>query len=292
MTGKHSNTPLDTPGLVRGVAASAHSRRSVLAGTAAFAAAPAFVADDRFALTGPASQGGWRRGRVPPGTTALHLDDLAVAVAPDGAFLIAFDRDAASTATLIAAGANVRQQLTIAPRAWPVEHVDAPMHPPGLPDAEFARRRAGELAQISAARAQISESQGWRQTMVRPAHGQLSGRFGAQRVFRGVPAAYHSGMDIAAGAGSAIVAPADGVVVLAVTAGVFTLEGHLLIIDHGMGLNSALLHARRLAVEPGAALRQGQRAGEVGMTGRATGPHVHWSLTWHGRRLDPLLFLA
>lgn len=292
MTRKRPNTPHAIPDLVRGLAAAVYSRRSVLAGTAAFAAAPAFAADDRFVLIGPASQGGWLRGRVPPGTTALHLDDLWVAVAPDGAFLIAFDRDAAPTAMLVAAGAEVRQQLAIAPRVWPVEHVDAPMHPPGLPDAEFARRRAGELAQISAARAQISDTQGWRQTMLRPAHGPLSGRFGAQRVFRGVPAAYHSGMDIAAVAGSAIVAPADGVVVLAAAADVFTLEGHLLIIDHGMGLNSALLHARRLAVEPGAALRQGQPVGEVGMTGRATGPHLHWSLTWHGRRLDPLLFLA
>jgi murein DD-endopeptidase MepM/ murein hydrolase activator NlpD len=80
------------------------------------------------------------------------------------------------------------------------------------------------------------------------------------------------------------------VVVLAATADLFTLEGHLVIIDHGMGLNSAMLHARALSIDEGAALNQGQTIGQVGMTGRATGPHLHWSLTWHGRRLDPLLF--
>ncbi len=267
-------------------------RRGVLAAAAALAAGPAFAADDRFALTGQATQGGWSRGRVPPGTTALRLDDLALAFAGDGAFLIAFDRDAAPMAALIAQGpgGTVRQDLAIAPRAWPIEQVDAPMHPLGMPDAEFARRRAIELARIRAARAQDTGAQGWRQTMIRPAHGPVSGRFGAQRVFRGVPAAFHAGMDIAAPAGAAIVAPADGVVVLAAVADLFTLEGHLVLIDHGMGLNSALLHARALAVEPGAVLRRGQTIGEVGMTGRATGPHLHWGLTWHGRRLDPMLF--
>jgi len=270
------------------------TRRSLLAAAATLAAGSAFAADDRFSLIGQPAQGGWLRGRVPTGTTALRLDDLAVRFAPDGAFLIAFDRDAPASATLVAEtpGGSVRQALLIAPRAWRIEHVDTPMHPPGMPDAEFARRRAGELAQIKAARAHETDSQGWRQPMIHPAAGPISGRFGAQRVFRGVPAAYHSGMDIAAPAGAAILSPADGVVVLAVTGDPFTLEGHLVIIDHGMGLNSAMLHARALCVTEGAALHQGQTIGQVGMTGRATGPHLHWSLTWHGRRLDPLLFLA
>jgi murein DD-endopeptidase MepM/ murein hydrolase activator NlpD len=270
------------------------TRRTLLAAAATVAAAPALAGEDRFALTGQATQGGWLRGRVPAGTTALRLDGQAVGFAADGVFLIAFDRDAPPTAILIADSPDFthQQALSIAPRAWPIEHVDAPMHPPGMPDAEFARRRAVELARIRTARARQSDAQGWRQTMIRPAHGAMSGRFGAQRVFRGVPASYHGGMDIAASAGSAIVAPADGVVVLAAVTDLFTLEGHLLIIDHGMGLNSAMLHARLLVVREGTLVRQGQTLGEVGMTGRATGPHLHWALTWHGRKLDPMLFLS
>jgi hypothetical protein len=274
------------------------NRRGFLAAAATLAAGPVLAADDRFSSDGPfslygqATQGGWLRGRVPVGTTSLALDGMAIRFADDGAFLIAFDRDAAPTATLMAQGADVRQTLSIAPRAWRIEHVDTPMHPPGMPDAEFARRRSGELAQISAARIRDTGAQGWRQAMVHPAAGPFSGRFGAQRVFRGVPAAYHSGLDIAAPAGAVIRSPADGVVVLAVTGDPFTLEGHLVIIDHGMGLNSAMLHARALTVTEGQAVRQGQTIGEVGMTGRATGPHLHWSLAWHGHRLDPLLFLA
>ena len=71
----------------------------------------------------------------------------------------------------------------------------------------------------------------------------------------------------------------------------FTLEGHLLIVDHGMGLNSAFLHSSELLVREGDRVSQGQPLGKIGMTGRATGPHLHWSLMWRGLRLDPLLFV-
>ena len=71
----------------------------------------------------------------------------------------------------------------------------------------------------------------------------------------------------------------------------FTLEGHLLIVDHGMGLNSAFLHSSELLVREGERVTQGQPLGKIGMTGRATGPHLHWSLMWRGLRLDPLLFV-
>jgi murein DD-endopeptidase MepM/ murein hydrolase activator NlpD len=70
----------------------------------------------------------------------------------------------------------------------------------------------------------------------------------------------------------------------------FTLEGHLLMIDHGMGLNSAFLHCSAITVKEGDKVRQGQVIGRIGMTGRATGPHLHWSIKWRDARLDPLLF--
>jgi len=71
----------------------------------------------------------------------------------------------------------------------------------------------------------------------------------------------------------------------------FTLEGHLLMLDHGAGLNSAFLHCSALLVKEGDAVTQGQTIGRIGATGRSTGPHLHWSLKWQEVRLDPLLFL-
>jgi murein DD-endopeptidase MepM/ murein hydrolase activator NlpD len=237
-------------------------------------------------------QGGWARGQV-IGKPRLMLGSQPVECDADGRFFLAFDRDAPPMANLMAdygAAGVSRRVLTIAPRAWPIEHIDAPFHPPAVPDEAFAKLRAVELARIEAARAQVTGAQGWRQAFVWPAHGRISGRFGSQRIYRGTPGAYHSGLDIAPGAGATYVAPADGVVVLAAQAP-FTLEGNLLMLDHGMGLNSAFLHAQRLLVREGDRVNQGQPLGLVGMTGRATGPHLHWSLRWREARLDPLLIL-
>jgi len=159
-----------------------------------------------------------------------------------------------------------------------------------VPSEEFARRRAIELERINAARRIASGSQGWRQDFVWPAKGRISGRFGSQRIYAGTPGSYHSGIDIATGAsGTPFVAPADGVVILA-AASPFTLEGNLLMIDHGNGLNSAFLHCSELAVREGDTVRRGQYVGRIGATGRATGPHLHWSIKWRDARLDPILF--
>lgn len=244
-------------------------------------------------VRGPATQGGWLRGKVAPGTRALLLDGQPIAIAPDGGFFIAFDRDAGPSATLsvtLENGVTLSTPIAIAPRAWNIEHVNTPLRPGGMPDAEYERRRAAELARIKAARAIETGAQGWRQMFAQPAAGRFSGKFGSQRIYRGQPGAYHSGLDIAGGAGTPFSAPADGVVVLAAQ-DPFTLEGHLLIIDHGMGLTSAFLHASALKVKEGDVVRQGQVVGLIGSTGRATGPHLHWGMVWKGRRLDPLLFI-
>ncbi len=246
-----------------------------------------------FVLTGEFTQGGWAKGVAPEGTAALSLDGASVPLAPDGRFLIAFDRDAGPSANLVARlhdGRTATRSLTISPRAWKIERLPIGPRPGATPSEEFARRRAAELARIGAARALETGSQGWRQTFVWPARGRISGRFGSQRIYNGTPGSYHSGTDIATGtSGTPFVAPADGVVILAADRP-FTLEGKLLMIDHGMGLNSAFLHCSELMVREGERVRQGQVIGRIGATGRATGPHLHWSIKWRDARLDPILF--
>ncbi len=247
-----------------------------------------------FALIGAFSQGGWIKGVAPAGTEGLALNGKPVEIEPDGHFFAAFDRDAAPVAELVARRGKapvIRRNIAISPRDWMIEHINAPFHPPKLPSADFARIRAGELAQIGASRRISTAAAGWRQEFIWPVKGRVSGRFGAQRVYQGKPGSYHSGMDIAAAQGAPFMAPADGVVVLAAAAP-FTMEGNLLIIDHGGGLSSAFLHASKLAVRDGDPVRQGQLIGYVGMTGRATGPHLHWALKWREARLDPSLFVA
>lgn len=236
------------------------------------------------------TQGGWLRGRTQ--AQALALDGKPVELAPDGMFLIAFDRDAKASALLtaqLASGEAAQLPLTVAPRAWQIENVDIARRSGG-PTDDFMAIRAPELARINAARQLETGAQGWRQSFIWPAKGRISGKFGSQRVYRGEPGAYHSGLDIATGAsGTPYVAPADGVVILAADHP-FSLEGNLLMLDHGMGLNSAFLHNSQLLVKEGDAVKQGQVIARIGMTGRATGPHLHWSMKWGDARLDPILF--
>jgi murein DD-endopeptidase MepM/ murein hydrolase activator NlpD len=256
---------------------------------AAFFAAAAPSASADFALQGRPVQGALLYGTAPAGATALTLDGKPVALGSDRRFVIGFDRDRAGEAVLearLADGRTIRDVLDVAPHAWQIENVDVAQRPAGVADADFLRIRQGEVARIAAARAIRSESAGWRQAFLWPARGRISGVFGSQRLYRGQPGSFHAGVDIAAGAGAIVVAPADGIVVLAGPPA-FTLEGNLVIVDHGMGLNSAFLHLSETLVTVGQRVRRGDPIGRVGMTGRATGPHLHWAMQWQGARIDP-----
>lgn len=256
------------------------------------APAPVPSGPTTFTYSGELTQGGWLRGQAPAGTVSARLDNQALVLDPQGRFFAAFDRDAGPEARLVARladGRTVESPLRIAPRAWQIENINAARTPGGPSEAFMARRRP-ELARIAAARAKDHDVAGWSQQFIWPVKGRISGRFGSQRVYRGEPGAYHSGIDIATGeSGTPFVAPADGVVILAAETP-FSLEGYLLMIDHGHGLNSAFLHNSRVLVREGERVRQGQPIGHIGATGRATGPHLHWGLMWRGQRLDPLLF--
>ncbi|HPC83997.1 MAG TPA: M23 family metallopeptidase [Thermoanaerobaculaceae bacterium] len=113
-------------------------------------------------------------------------------------------------------------------------------------------------------------------------------RFGHRRVFNGQPRSPHNGLDFKAPAGTPVTAPADGVVVLAEE---HFFAGNSVFVDHGGGLISMCFHLADLPVREGQEVRRGEVLGHVGSTGRATGPHLHFGLRWHGARIDPgLLF--
>ena len=294
------------------------TRRAVLGGSGAVLAA-GFVSGRAWAVMPPVAwgnigfelephsqmvQGGWARIKLANPAAIASLKAGLVDIIPDsdGHCLVGFDRDAAKTVWVSGVcassklctndGKNPEIGLSIAPGAWAIEQIDAPFHPPAMPDETFAALRKDEMARIDAARAKDTGAAGWRQQFAWPVRGRISGKFGAQRVYRGTPGSYHSGVDIATGtSGTPYAAPADGVVVLAASAP-FTLEGNLLMIDHGMGLSSAFLHSEKLLVGEGERVAQGQPIGHIGMSGRATGPHLHWSLRWHEARLDPTLMVG
>jgi len=121
-----------------------------------------------------------------------------------------------------------------------------------------------------------------------PIEGRISGLFGRRRVFNGQPRNPHSGMDIAAPTGTPIMAPASGVVR---GTGDYFFNGNTVFIDHGQGLISMFCHLNTIDVEDGQVIQQGDIIGQVGMTGRVTGPHLHFGLSLNDARIEPRLFL-
>jgi murein DD-endopeptidase MepM/ murein hydrolase activator NlpD len=241
-----------------------------------------------FKLDRQAAQGGVVLGQAPQGALSLSLDGKPVKLASDGGFLIAFHRDAApksQISALMPDGKSLTQDIAVAATPYKIENITGlPPKTVTLSPEDEARRKI-EVAKIVAARQGVSDVPGWRQKFVWPATGRISGVYGSQRIRNGVPGSPHFGVDVARPTGTPIVAPADGVVVLAEPD--MLLEGGLLIIDHGHGLFTDYLHLSRLDVKVGDVLKQGQPMGAIGGTGRATGPHLHWGMRWRDTRLDP-----
>lgn len=122
-----------------------------------------------------------------------------------------------------------------------------------------------------------------------PVTGRLSSPFGLRRFFNEQPRKPHSGLDIAAPTGTPIWAPAAGTVI---ETGEFFFNGNSVFIDHGQGLISMYCHLDRIDVSKGQNINQGEEIATVGMTGRVTGPHLHWSVSLNNSRVDPALFMS
>jgi len=155
------------------------------------------------------------------------------------------------------------------------------------PTAEDLKRIGQEKIRINSALKHWADIPGANTRFVLPVTGELSSPFGLRRFFNQQPRKPHSGIDIAAPEGAPIQAPAAGKII---ESGDFFFNGNSVFIDHGQGLITMYCHMRETYVKPGQIIKQGDPIGAVGQTGRATGPHLHWSVSLNNARVDPSLF--
>ena len=145
-----------------------------------------------------------------------------------------------------------------------------------------------ERVVIDAALSHWSNEQPQSLRLPQPVPGTRSSSFGMRRIFNGESRNPHSGMDIAAPAGTAVRVPIAGTVI---DTGSFFFNGNTVFVDHGRGLISMYCHLSAIDVQPGQKVAAGDRLGAVGATGRATGPHLHWGLSLNRAWVDPELFV-
>lgn len=276
------------------------SRRRAVVGLAGLSAAASASLARGESVTAPLAtklnQGGFLIGRSQPRAT-LAVDGAVVGKASaSGLYVIGFDRDApprASVGTLAPGSANwVGQDIAIAPVSYDVQRID------GLPpetvtptDPAITARITADREKKTQASASRDDTDNFKDGFILPLeHPVRTSPFGVQRVLNGEPKQPHYGVDLAAPQGTPIRAPAAGLVVLAEPD--MFLEGGLTMIDHGQGLITYYLHQSRQVVRAGERVSRYQLIGEVGMKGRATGPHLCWRMSWRGRHMDPSLMVG
>lgn len=263
----------------------------VLAGFAIMLGAGAAAARDapRAGFPQRVAQGALVIGKVAPGSSVRYAGH-ALRTTPQGEVAFGIGRDEKGPVevdVLRRDGRSEHVEIEISPRDWPIERVDGVPPATVEPPPEIAARIQREQARVVAARVRDDARADFLETFIWPVEGRISGRFGNQRIYNGIARAPHSGMDIAVPQGTPVRAPASGIVTFADPD--LYLTGGTLLIDHGHGVSSNFLHLSRIDVKVGDHVEQGQVIGCVGMTGRATGPHLHWGLNWFDVRLDPLL---
>ncbi|MBT5032626.1 MAG: M23 family metallopeptidase [Proteobacteria bacterium] len=252
---------------------------------------PASGAEPYVDIKGEFIQGGLAFGTAPAGST-VDYDGQSVRISDDGQFVIGFHRDEPESVRLQVTFPNgelMSNLFNIERREYNIQRVEgvpqATVHPP----AEQLERIQREAREIGVAKRTNRPHLDFLGTWEWPVTGPISGVYGSQRVYNGTPGRPHYGVDIARPTGTPVHAPQGGYVTFANPDTYFS--GGLILIDHGHGLSSSFLHLSAINVEVGQRIEQGDVIGEIGATGRASGPHLDWRMDIGARRVDPQLLV-
>ncbi|REL26900.1 M23 family peptidase [Thalassotalea euphylliae] len=257
----------------------------------AVASLTAFPAVAKLTLSGEVSQGGLIVGQATPGAV-VKLNDKMLKVSKQGQFAFGFSRDDNTSYQLLVTnpdGTTEQKTLTPKGREYKIQRINGIKKSIMKPNPKAVARAKKDSAQVKAARAKDSNLTAFADGFAAPIKGIVTGVYGSQRFYNGVPKTPHYGLDYAGKKGDPVKAPADGVITLNVPDMFYS--GGTMIIDHGHGISSTFLHLSDSYVKVGDKVKQGDVVAAVGSTGRSTGPHLDWRVNWFNVRLDPALAL-
>ncbi|WP_421782873.1 M23 family metallopeptidase [Kiloniella litopenaei] len=244
-------------------------------------------AEDNVSLQGKFIQGGIIIGKA-PGGSKIFLNQEAIKLSQQGDFVFGFGRDAEGIVELSIQtpdGKTQTRNYEIKKRDYAIQRIEGVAQKYVSPPKEVADRISRDAQIVAKARTEDFDEPMYAKGFIWPAHGRISGVYGSQRVFNGVPKRPHFGVDVAAPVGTPVIAPAPGIVTLAEPD--LYYSGGTIILDHGHGLSSTFLHMDSVTVKVGDYLAQGEKLGTLGATGRVTGPHLDWRMNWFKERVDP-----
>jgi len=184
-------------------------------------------------------------------------------------------------------GKNNNYTFQVTDKQYETQHLTIKNKRKVNPNADDMKRIGKETKKINAALAHWDDNFYTNSLQLDlPVQGRLSSPYGLRRFFNEQPRKPHSGIDIAAAKGTPINAPASGKVILT---GNFFFNGNTAFVDHGQGLITMYCHMDSIKVKDGQLIKRGEQIGSIGMTGRVTGPHLHWSISMNNARIDPRL---
>ena len=231
-------------------------------------------------------RGGVITGNLENGSK-LKIDNKQVEVFEKGRFIFAFGRKYKDNVK-IEINDKVKK-FTVSKKKYKIENIKGLPRKKVEPSKEDLNKIISDQNKIKKAKLIGYKTRLFNEKFILPSKGRMSGFYGSQRILNSKPRRPHAGIDIAAKEGTSVIAPSSGIIKLVEEDMFFT--GNTVIMDHGLGLISIFAHLKEVFVVKGEKVLQGQKIGSIGMTGRATGPHLHWGVYLNNTSVDPEVLL-
>ena len=267
-----------------------HANVRLLISLIGFIAVANLNASDEPTFIGAFKQGGLVLGELSEGQSVSYQGKV-LQLNSQRQFLLGFGRNQPSTVEIIVhqKSGDKKIILNIDARDYAIQKIEGVPQKTVTPVDQDLKRIKQDAALVREARRIRRNVDDFTAGFIQPAEGVITGVYGSQRFYNGVPKSPHYGIDYAAPTGAPVKAPAAGIITM-VHDDLF-YSGGTLILDHGHGLSSTFLHLSEILVEQGQSVSAGMVIAKVGASGRATGPHLDWRMNWLDQRIDPQLVL-